>query len=270
MNLAISNIAWDPINDEKVLNLMNRYGFKGVELAPTKYSMDLSWDEDQWLSIKRKCNNQGVKVVAFQALLYGRDDLNIFGTEQQREDMIIYLKKVMRIAQILGAKSLVFGSPKNRYIEQGFSYEKAYKLATEFFGKLGDAAREFDTCICVEANPEEYNCNFLVNTEQVAEFVRSVNSEEVKLHIDTGEAVINKEDLVNLIRVNSDILNHFHVSESFLNHVNRRSGLDHAKLAAVLREINYKGWISIEMRAQKNEIEAIEESLKFVSSVYYD
>ena len=36
MKLAVSNIAWEPDEDEAVYTLMQKYGVTGVEIAPTK------------------------------------------------------------------------------------------------------------------------------------------------------------------------------------------------------------------------------------------
>lgn len=36
MKLSISNIAWDTSNDVKIYDLIKKYGFEGLEIAPTK------------------------------------------------------------------------------------------------------------------------------------------------------------------------------------------------------------------------------------------
>ena len=35
MKLSISNIAWDSENDKKVYELMKKYSYEGLEIAPT-------------------------------------------------------------------------------------------------------------------------------------------------------------------------------------------------------------------------------------------
>jgi hypothetical protein len=35
--LAISNIAWDPSEDDAVAAVLHRHGVTGVEIAPTKW-----------------------------------------------------------------------------------------------------------------------------------------------------------------------------------------------------------------------------------------
>ena len=36
MKLSISNIAWDSMNDSQIYQLMRKYKFNGLEIAPTK------------------------------------------------------------------------------------------------------------------------------------------------------------------------------------------------------------------------------------------
>ena len=42
MKLSISNIAWEPSEDKEVFELIKKYGFEGIELAPPKLFKDLS------------------------------------------------------------------------------------------------------------------------------------------------------------------------------------------------------------------------------------
>ncbi len=44
MNLSVSNIAWDRKDDDAVLNLLEKHGFTGVEVAPTKIVPEAPYD----------------------------------------------------------------------------------------------------------------------------------------------------------------------------------------------------------------------------------
>ena len=35
--LAISNIAWDPVDDDAIVDVLAREGVTGIEIAPTKW-----------------------------------------------------------------------------------------------------------------------------------------------------------------------------------------------------------------------------------------
>ncbi|NBK98115.1 MAG: DUF1967 domain-containing protein [Erysipelotrichia bacterium] len=51
--------------------------------------------------------------------------------------ILVYLKKIIDLAQKLDVKVLVFGSPKNRFIGN-MDRNEAYQIAIEFFKELGD------------------------------------------------------------------------------------------------------------------------------------
>ena len=53
MKLAVSNIAWDSVNDNKIYNCMKAIGFTGLEIAPTRIFPDAPYDclkeAKQWI-----------------------------------------------------------------------------------------------------------------------------------------------------------------------------------------------------------------------------
>ena len=59
MKLSISNIGWAKENDTSVYNLMKKYGFHGLEIAPTRIFTELPYDKkeeaEEWsLDIKNE------------------------------------------------------------------------------------------------------------------------------------------------------------------------------------------------------------------------
>jgi D-psicose/D-tagatose/L-ribulose 3-epimerase len=52
-------------------------------------------------------------VFAAQALLFGRRDLTLFDDADTRQRTLDYLCIMVRVCARLGARALVFGSPKN-------------------------------------------------------------------------------------------------------------------------------------------------------------
>ena len=45
MKLSISNIAWDSENDKKVYELMKKYSYEGLEIAPTKVFLENPYEK---------------------------------------------------------------------------------------------------------------------------------------------------------------------------------------------------------------------------------
>jgi D-psicose/D-tagatose/L-ribulose 3-epimerase len=213
MRLAISNIAWDTSEDTKIAQLLQRYDIDAIDIAPGKYFPNPSQATTQEISyVKQWWLDHGVEITGMQALLFGTSGLNIFATAEIQAAMLNHLAAICRIASGLGAKHLVFGSPKNRD-RTNLTDQHAKEIAIDFFMRLGNIAQSFNTIICLEPNPSCYGCNFMVTSFETAEIVTLVNHPAIKMQLDTGALTINKEDVLQVIKRWDSLIAHIHLSE---------------------------------------------------------
>lgn len=270
MKVTISNLAWSPTLDEQVFEMLADKGVHEIELAPTKYLPDIGLaTDDEMKELRARFDRQRVSIVAMQALLFGKPQLKVFGDETTRRDTLDYLKRVMDLAAILGAGRIIFGSPKNRYIE-GMGPAAAQTIALDFFRELGDYGSEKGVMFCIEPNAAAYGCNFMTTSPDAAKFVHDVASRGFRLHLDLGVMRMNNEDIDSVIGENIDIIEHFHVSEPNLKPVTKDSGFDHHAVAKSLRHHGYAGRVSIEMLESPEGAKAVEGALDLVISAYGD
>jgi sugar phosphate isomerase/epimerase len=75
------------------------------------------------------------------------------------------------------------------------------------------------------------------------------------------------EDLPAALRSNFDLVSHFHVSEPFLASMDAPL-IDHALVAATLRELKYTGWVSLEMREAPEPGPALRQAVAFLARTY--
>ncbi|MFZ2545270.1 MAG: sugar phosphate isomerase/epimerase [Candidatus Saccharimonadales bacterium] len=270
MNLAVSSIAWQPEEETEIAKTLQRLGVKNVELAPTKI-----WDDPTKASVEDAQHvvewwkGYDIEVVAFQSMLFARPDLKLFESEQNRAECLQYLKDFVVLAGRMGARKMVFGSPKNR--QRGdMSYEDAFSIATVFFGELAITANENNVVFCIEPNAPQYNCDFVTTAKEGAELVRAVNHPGFGLHLDTACMALAGDDIAEYIKESSDILQHFHVSSPMLEQVEVRDDVDHVGAATALNEIGYCNITSIEMRPGDvgTNVARIEQAVRFVQSTY--
>ncbi|HMA24546.1 MAG TPA: TIM barrel protein, partial [Gemmatimonadaceae bacterium] len=161
MKLAVSNIAWDPTQDVEIAELLRREGVGGVEIAPTKWrERPLEASSSDIASYRRAWEDRGLPIVSMQSLLFGRPNLQLFGDARSRAEMLDYLRDVITLGAALGARSLVFGSPKNR-LRHSLPVADASDIAESFFRAIGDHARNHGVIFCIEANPPAYGCDFV-------------------------------------------------------------------------------------------------------------
>ncbi len=267
MNLAVSNIAWSPRLEDPALTLLRSLGIAGVEVAPTRI-----WPDWKIASVvaavtcRRRYATEGFSVPALQAILFGKPELKLFGTDSEREGLIAHLDKVAHLAQAIGARSLVFGAPSNRQLN-GMPHQAAFDLAREFFATVATYYHRCGVCLCVEANPVQYGCSFAVDSGEAARLVRAVNSPGLRLHLDTACMFLAGEDIATAIRDNADVLSHFHVSEPFLASFSAPV-IDHVQAFTALRAAGYEGWISLEMRETENPILDLRRAAEFLVQTY--
>lgn len=269
MNISISNIAWDREFDDEVSKILRNKKIKRIEIAPTKISKEPTKEsEEEIKKYKNFWNDQGINIIALQSVLYGHPELTIFDDEKTRNATFSYLSSIIKISSTLGAKVIVFGSPKNRNVSL-VKMSEAWNTGKDFFYKLGEKAKEYEVKFCIEPNPKEYGTNFINNTNEAINFIEKVNHPNFRLHMDLSTLTLNGEDISESIRKGSHLLSHFHISEPYLKPVNKNNIEVYKKAIKTLKEINYKGSVSIEMLTDKGkELKQIDEALLAVLESY--
>lgn len=248
MNIAVSSIAWTPNEELQIAETLRELGVKNVELAPTKIWEDpTKVSEQDAVKVVEWWKSYGINVVAFQSILFSRPDLKLFESKENRAETLQYLKDFIVLAGRMGAKRMVFGSPKNR--QRGdMSYDEAFTIAKEFFTEIAKVAEQNDVVFCIEPNAPQYNCDFVTTADEGAKLVRAVNHPGFGLHLDTACMALAGDDIARSIRDHADILQHFHISSPMLEQVEARSDIDHEGAVSALRGAGYSYVVSIEMR----------------------
>jgi D-psicose/D-tagatose/L-ribulose 3-epimerase len=266
--LAVSNIAWSAAEEPDVLELLQARGVCHLEIAPTRL-----WP--QWngatvssaRSFRAGMESKGFMIPALQSLFYARPDIKLFRSGSDRVLALEHLESVAALAGQLGARRLVLGSPGTR--DRGdIRPRDAYRIAIDFFHSVAEICAEFDSCVCIEPNPEQYGCNFVTRWVEGAELVRAVSHPGFRLHLDTACLHIAGEEPVKAVAECIDILAHIHVSEPFLADFSAPV-VDHARIGHVLAANGYAGFVSIEMRRSQAPLHSIAEAVDRVLGWYF-
>lgn len=256
MRLAISNIAWDPAEDEVVSQLLQRFSIDAIDIAPGKYFPEpTKATNDEMARVKGWWAERGVEITGMQALLFGTVGLNVFGSVETQAALLNHLEAVCRIGAGLGATRVVFGSPKNRD-RTGLDDQEAQDIAIPFFRKLGDIAHAWGVTICLEPNPVCYGANFMTSSAETAEVVKQVAHPAIRMQLDTGALTINHEDPLMVLQDCAVLIGHVHASEPDLLPLGD-GGTTHEQMAAALAQYLPDHVVSIEMVATKNESHAV-------------
>jgi D-psicose/D-tagatose/L-ribulose 3-epimerase len=267
VKLAVSNIAWSNPREADAIVALQALGIGALELAPTR-----PWPD--WTGalvenaevIRKKYAALGFSIPSMQAILFGKPQCKLFGTDSERTSLLEHLRLCADIAAALGAHSLVFGAPKNRDLNN-LTPGKAFDSARETFAEVAGYYHSKGVCLCLEANPAQYGCTFVTNSQEASRLVRAVDSAGFRLHLDTACMFLAGEDIPSAIEAHHEILQHFHASEPNLGTF-AAPVVDHASAARALRSIGYSNWISLEMREAEQPIAALQQAVRFVTATY--
>ncbi|MDB5160578.1 MAG: sugar or sugar nucleotide oxidoreductase [Candidatus Saccharibacteria bacterium] len=271
MKLAVSNIAWTKEEEPQIAGLLQSLGVKYIEIAPTK-----TWDEpteatdSEIEQYKAWWGNYGIEIVAFQSMLFSHPDYTLFESDSERQKTQDYLESFTELAGKVGAKRMVFGSPRNRQ-RNDMPNDEAINIAEDFFTGIANVAAVNDVVFCVEPNAPQYNCDFITNAAQGIELVKRVNSPGFGLHLDIACMTLAEDDITASINDGKEYLKHFHISTPMLGPVSEGDGVQHSVAAAALKDVGYDGYVSIEMRPgdEGTNLDRVKTAVQFAQKTYF-
>lgn len=253
MNLAASNIAWPYDRRIEAYGVLADHGFGGLEIAPAlllgESADPFAPDDRDVARAVAELEAFGLRLVSMQSLLFGVEGAALFGTADERAELVAALRRAIALAGRLGIANLVFGSPLQRVIPDDLPHDDAWDQAASVFRSLGDMAQDCGAVIAVEPNPAAYGTNFLTTLLEAEAFVQQVDHAGIRFNLDLGAATMNGEqgELDALVARSVDRVSHVHVSAPNLAPAPTSSG-DVAPVLSLLRRAGYTGWYSIEMR----------------------
>jgi sugar phosphate isomerase/epimerase len=262
MKLSISNIAWSSEHDTEIYKFMNKYGFSGLEIAPTRVFPQNPYECNEaaaaFADMLQK--NYGLSISSIQSIWYGRAE-NIFGQNADRAELNEYTRKAIRFAEALSCSNIVFGCPRNR----NMPVPGMLPVAMDFLSIIAHYAVEHRTVIALEPNPSIYNTNFINTTEEAFGLCKKINSGGLFVNVDLGTILYNHENL-DIIKDNIHLIHHIHISEPMLSIIEKRD--IHHKLKIILDKVDYHGYVSIEMKNTGN-IEIVKQTIRYIREVFF-
>lgn len=245
MKFSCSNIAWTKEQEPISLSILKKYNITGIEVAPT--ILWPNWENatvDNAILYKKTLSDQGFEIPAMQAIMFGKNVTSIFDKTDQI-NILSHLAMVSDLAGALGAKSIVFGSPKLR--NTNLSINDAITEVVPFFHKIASYFNNNGSCFCIEPCGEIYGSNFITSAHEAAILSKEVNSSGFGIHIDSAALHEAEEIIDNVWDEIKHNVKHYHISEPQLNNFHN-SIIPHLHNLNWLQEHNYQGWCSVEMK----------------------
>lgn len=247
MRFAICNEIYQGWKLDDTLTHAARLGYAAVEIAPFTLANsvnDISPTERQ--RIKELAARTGIEIAGLHWLLVKPEGLYLNHTEAGiRRETAKYFVDLVDCCADFGGKIMVVGSPKQRNILPGVSREQAWDWTATTFRDAVKRAEERGVTICFEPlSPAE--TNFINTAEEAIEFVKPFNSSAFQIIIDVKAMSSEAKPIPQIIREAAPHFAHFHANDKNLKGPGF-GDVDFKPIAAALREVNYRGLVSVEV-----------------------
>ncbi len=247
MKYAICNETFENWPHEKACAFAAECGYTGLEIAPfTLGSTAGDVSAAQRVEMRRIVEAAGLSTVGLHWLLAKTTGFHLTTADEAvRKKTGAYLGELARLCRDLGGDLMVLGSPMQRNLPVEMSHEEGMKHAAETISLALPVLEETGVTICVEPlGPAEGN--FLLTADKGVELIEMIGSPKVRLHLDVKAMSTETTPIPEIIRKHAKYLAHFHANDP-----NRRGPgmgeVDFKPIMKALREIDYGGWVSVEV-----------------------
>jgi sugar phosphate isomerase/epimerase len=247
MKFAICNETFNDRSIPAGFTFARQCGYTGIEIAPftlATYATDLTPGRRD--EVRRQAADAGLEVVGLHWLLAKTEGFYLTSPDSAiRQRTGQYLAELARLCRDLGGSLMVLGSPQQRNLLPGVSKADAMRYAADCIQTALPALVESEVVLCVEPlGPSEGD--FLLTAAEGVELCEMVGSPNCRLHLDVKAMSSETTPIPDLIRENRALLHHFHANDP-----NRQGpgfgAVDFVPIFAALGEIDYQGWISVEV-----------------------
>jgi len=247
VKFAICNELYTDWHLQDVFEHAAKVGYDGVEISPFTFCervTDVSAAERR--RMKEAAEKAGVEIVGLHWLLVKPEGLHISHPDESiRAATRDYLIDQVHFCADVGGKVMIFGSPKQRSLVEGLTREAAWERAARTYSEVMPAAQDRGVTICFEPLAPELT-DFINTADEAREFIRTVNHPNFRLILDVRAMSTEEKPTPQIIRESAGILRHVHSNDD--NDLGPGMGSqDYDGIAAALRDIDYAGYLSVEI-----------------------
>ncbi len=257
MKFAICNETFQDWPFDKAFAFARQLGYTGIEFAPFTMNKDArKITAQQRQEVRRQAEAADLQVVGLHWLLAFTEGFYLTSPDRQvRAKTTEYLADLARLCSDLGGRVMVLGSPQQRNLLPGVTLDQAMDYAADVLQDAMPAMEQCGVVLAVEPlSPEEGD--FLLTAERGVELVRKVASPHCRLHLDVKAMSSESSPIPDIIRQNASYLEHVHANDA-----NRRGPgmgeVDFVPILDALRDIDYQGWVSVEVFDYEPGVEAL-------------
>jgi sugar phosphate isomerase/epimerase len=247
MKFAICNETFLDWPFDRAFALAAECGYTGIEIAPFTLHTDARQiTPSQRDEVRRLAAANDLEVVGLHWLLAKTEGFHLTSPDSEvRRRTSAYLQDLVRLCGDLGGSRMIFGSPQQRNVLPGVTPQQAFDYAAAVVGECLGVLEQTGVTLCLEPlAPAEGN--FLKTAADAVRLIEKVGHPQCRLILDCKAMSSEAVPIPELVRRHARLLAHFHANDP--NKQGPGFGeLDFEPIFAALGEIDYRGWVSVEV-----------------------
>jgi sugar phosphate isomerase/epimerase len=271
VKFAICNEIFEGWTIDDTIRRVAEIGYNGLEIAPFTLEKNVNFiSAAERLRIRDLAANAGISISGIHWVLVQTEGLHLTHPDATVRDRTSgYFSDLVEFCGDLGGKYVVVGSPKQRSLMDGDSYEQAWDWATDVFRESVAQAEDRNVVICFEPlAPSE--TNFINTAEEAIRFVQQLDSPNFKIILDVKAMSAEAKPIPQIIEESWPHFAHFHANDRNLKGPGF-GDIDFKPIAAALKKVGYKDFVSVEVFNFEEGAEAIAtRSLEYLQRVFAD
>jgi sugar phosphate isomerase/epimerase len=265
MKFAICNETFQDWPFEKAFRFAADLGYTGLEIAPfTIHTSAYEISPARRAEVRKQADEAGLEIIGLHWLLAKTTGYHLTTPDDAvRRKTADYLGELARLCRDLGGHVMVLGSPQQRNLLPGVTHEQAMELAADCLRRAMPTIEDCGVTLAVEPlGPMDGN--FLLTAQKGVELCELVGSPHCRLHLDCKAMSSEARPIPQLLRENRQLLQHFHANDPNLRGPGMGE-LDFVPIFKALAEIDYRGWVSVEVFDYSPGVEALaRESIEYM------
>jgi sugar phosphate isomerase/epimerase len=248
IRLGICNELFEGWDFGRVCKTVKALGYDGLEIAPFTLAPRITdLTAAQLGALRAHADDAGLAVIGLHWLLAKTEGFYLTTPDPAvRKKTGDYLVALAEATRALGGELMVLGSPKQRDLLPGVTYEQAFDLAAEVLTRIMPAIGGLGIDLCLEPlAPSE--TNFLNTCAQANELIARVGHPHLKLHMDVkAQSSETAGTVPELIARYAPAAGHFHAQDTNL----RGPGMGNVDFGPIMKALvasGYDRWVSVEV-----------------------
>ncbi len=269
MKFAICNETYQGWDFPRTCAHVADTGYDGIEVAPFTLKEDPRELTEKEAAVHGEtARAAGLDLVGLHWLLVKPEGLHLTTTDDaRRRETTEFACLLARLCAAMGGDVMVWGSPKQRDLNPGWAYEDAAKRAADALRQVAKVADDLDVTIAMEPLGRA-ETNFLNTAAEAIRLIELVDHPACRLHLDVKAMSDEEKEISEIIEESKEHVAHFHANDPNL----RGPGFGEVKfepIAAALKEIDYQGYVSVEVFDYTPNAETIAvESLSYLKKAF--